>query len=102
MTNRINQALFFLLVMMVFICLSSIAWGFPQQDATANQAQMEMTEGKVEEIVPAPQNIKQATGIYVFIGWIWLCIAVLVYFLRLKVKEADRLFSLAFFSEDKE
>lgn len=58
-------------------------------------------EPKEERVVPSPRDIKERTAIYVFIVWIWLAIIVLVYFLRLKVREADRLFRLKYFTKEK-
>ncbi|MGB8951964.1 MAG: hypothetical protein WCC06_04780 [Candidatus Aminicenantales bacterium] len=55
-----------------------------------------------EEVVSAPKDIKERTAIYVFLGWMWVSIFVLIYFLRLKIKEADRVYRLKFFSENKE
>jgi hypothetical protein len=54
-----------------------------------------------EKIIPAPRNIKESTAIYVFLGWMWLSIAVLIYIIRLKIKEADRLYAIKFFSPEK-
>jgi succinate dehydrogenase / fumarate reductase iron-sulfur subunit len=54
-----------------------------------------------EKIVPSPKDIKESTGIYVFVGWIWLAVFVLVFFLRLKIKEVDRLYRLGYFSGKK-
>jgi hypothetical protein len=51
--------------------------------------------------VPAPQNIKESTAIFVFLGGIWLSVAVLTYLLRLKIKETDRLLGMGYFSSDK-
>ncbi len=65
------------------------------------QIQGDRIEDDVETIVPAPSGIKQATAIYVFLGWIWLSIGILIFFLRLKIKEVDRLYDLGYFSEDK-
>ncbi len=66
------------------------------------KGQGDRVEDDVETIVPAPSGIQQATAIYVFLGWIWLSIGVLIFFLRLKIKEVDRLHKLGFFSEDKD
>ena len=54
-----------------------------------------------EKIIPGPQSIKESMGLYVFIAWLWLAILVLVYFLRLKIKEEDRLLEIRFLSEKK-
>jgi hypothetical protein len=58
-------------------------------------------EGVEEVIVPAPKDQKEAIGIYIFLVWIWLSIFVLIYVLRLKVIETDRIHQLKFFPEDK-
>lgn len=60
--------------------------------------QLKEEEGK---IVPSPKNIKESTAIYVFVAWMWLAIFALIYILRLKIKEADRLHQLGFLSEEK-
>ena len=54
-----------------------------------------------ESVVPAPANIREGTAIYFFIGWMWLSIGVIVYLLRLKIREADRLHSSRYYSPDK-
>lgn len=62
-----------------------------------------LTEAKPQpaSVVPALQNIKEGTAIYVFLGWMWLAIGVLSYLLRLKIKEADRLLASKYYSPDK-
>ncbi len=55
-------------------------------------------ETQPEKIVGGPQNIKERTAVYVFLGWLWVSIGVLVYILRLKIKEIDRLHAIKFFS----
>jgi quinol-cytochrome oxidoreductase complex cytochrome b subunit len=54
-----------------------------------------------ESVVPAPANIRESTAIYVFIGWMWLSIGVLVYLLRLKIKETDRLHFSRYFNPER-
>lgn len=53
------------------------------------------------DIQPGPQDIVEKVGIYVFLVWIWISIVVLIYFLRLKVKEADRLYELKYYDSYK-
>ena len=72
-----------------------------QQAAPPEKAPEMQAQAQSEKIVAAPQNIKEASRIYVFLGWMWVSIAVLIYFLRLKIKEADRLYLIKFFSSDK-
>lgn len=57
-------------------------------------------QAEVEEIVARPKNIKEKTAIYVFLVWLWISIGALIYVLRLKIKEADRIHALKFFSPD--
>jgi predicted secreted protein len=45
---------------------------------------------RTEALQPRPQNIKEKSAIIVFLVWMWLGIAVLLYVLRLKVREVDR------------
>jgi len=91
------MALFLLIVLLHSFVLLKI--DFAQQ---AKQEKTETTQEEVsEKIVPGPQGIKESTGIYVFITWVWLAILVLVYFLRLKIKEVDRLLEIRFLSEKK-
>ena len=73
-----------------------------QEAPSLQQSQEARSETDAEVIVPAPTDIKQATAIYVFLGWIWLSIGVLIFFLRLKIKEVDRLHQLGFFTKDKD
>lgn len=66
-----------------------------------NFAQQVTQEEKEEKIIPSPQNIKESTGIYVFVAWMWIAIFVLIYILRLKIREVDRLLKLGFLSAKK-
>ncbi len=75
--------------------------GFSQQVIPEEESSKIQKEEDQERIVPSPKNIKERTAIYVFLGWMWLSILVLVYFLRLKIKEVDRLFLIKFFSDEK-
>lgn len=63
------------------------------------QAQQEEEGEKV--IHPGPQSIKEQTAIYVFLIWTWSIIIVLIYVLRKKIIEADRLHNLAYFDSPK-
>jgi hypothetical protein len=74
---------------------------FGQEAKPAEQSKALKPEKTPEKIIPSPANIKEATGIYVFLAWMWLSIIVLIYFLRLKIKEVDRLHMLGYFSEKK-
>jgi len=68
-------------------------------------AQQEIEPGPQNEqksvIHPGPQDMVEKIGISVFLAWIWISIVVLIYFLRLKIKEADRLYELRFYETNK-
>ncbi|NOR13347.1 MAG: hypothetical protein GQ545_08845 [Candidatus Aminicenantes bacterium] len=78
------------------LCVSG--WAQPPQQQEEIQA---AKDDASEEIKPAPKDIKEAIGIYVFLGWIWISIFVLIYILCQKIKEADRIYRLKFFSSVK-
>ena len=84
------------------ICLSLLLCvsGWAQQPEPVAKPQIVADETQ-QEIRPAPKDIKEAVGIYVFLGWIWISIFVLVFILRQKIKETDRIYRLKFFSSDK-
>ena len=87
------------LILLSFLRAASPLLG--QETAPPLKAQETQAKAQPEKIVAAPQNIKESSRLYVFLGWMWLAIAILVYFLRLKIKEADRLYDLTFFLQDK-
>ncbi len=67
-----------------------------EQEQSKAQAQAEP-----EKIVAGPKDIKEKTAVYFFVGWLWAAIGVLIYVLRLKIKEVDRLYALKFFTPDR-
>jgi len=71
------------------------------QVAQQQEEQKVQAEVQPEKIVAGPKNIKESTAIYVFLGWLWVSIGVLIYILRLKIKEVDRLHAIKFFSPDR-
>jgi hypothetical protein len=46
--------------------------------------------GQETVLKPEFKNIKEKTGVYAFLAWLWLIIAVLIYVLGEQIKEADR------------
>lgn len=87
-------------VFLFVIFLLGFVFSFGQTGGTADRGDQD--ESEVETIVPGPKDLRQATAIYVFLGWIWLSIGILIFFIRLKIKEVDRLHRLGYFSEDKD
>ena len=84
-----------LVLFIASVCLFSLFF-FIEQAGAQNMPQKEDELG-AEKVVSSPGDIKECTAIYVFVGWMWLSILVIVYFLRLKVREVDRLHRLKLF-----
>lgn len=99
---RMPYYIFVPVVLVGLILLSSIPctpmWAQQYEQSPEPQTETEDTQ---EVIKPAPKDIKEAIGIYVFLGWMWLSIFVLIYILLHKIKEADRIYRLKFFSSEK-
>jgi hypothetical protein len=94
------------LVLATFLFFFFLAWigssyGAGQQEADQILPVEQQEENVPEKIVGAPQDAKQKTGIWVFVAWMWISVLVLIFFLRLKIKEVDRLYRLRFFSAKK-
>jgi hypothetical protein len=91
---------------MLSICILSLLAFFllvfssGKQVIPEKQSQQTQAQQNPEKIIPSPRNIKERTAIYVFIGWIWASIFVLIYILRHKIKESDRIYRYRFFSDD--
>ena len=94
---------FFLAVFLFLLLLSWVGVAYCSSQQGEEQAVTEAPQEKQEpdKIVGAPQDAKQKTGIWVFVVWMWISVVVLIYFLRLKIKEVDRLYRLRFFSAKK-
>lgn len=80
-----------------FIVLFFIGDNFAWQVKIDIQGEKAQVEENPEKIVPSPKDIKEKTAIYVFVAWMWAVIIVLLFILRLKTKEADRLYYLNYF-----
>lgn len=100
-----KRAAFFLFA----IFLLAAVFSFGQDEVSADmavssfqQSPKDQTDEESKTVVPGAADIQQATSIYVFLGWIWLSIGILIFFLRLKIKEVDRLHGLGYFSENKD
>jgi len=98
----------FFLLLACFLALFFLNLGFGQQVVAEEQQAVHerkeaapQTETEEEKIIPSPKNIKEGIAIYAFIVWMWLAIFVLIYILRMKIKEVDRLYRFKFFSTKK-
>jgi len=99
-TSRKSRIQILTIFFLLFVALSCSLYSYPAQQQAEPAAASQM-ENSQEKVHPAPQNIKEKIGIYVFLGWVWLSILVLIYFLKLKIQEADRLYELDFYSDPK-
>ncbi|MFB0566298.1 MAG: hypothetical protein ACETWK_11570 [Candidatus Aminicenantaceae bacterium] len=93
--RRKRQTLYILTAPILYFVLFS-AIGFGQQASIEKNS-----EAEPARITYSPKNIKESTAVYVFLGWIWLAIFVLIYIFRLKIKESDRLLKIQFFPKNK-
>ena len=89
------------LLAVLFLSFFMLGFNFAQQATQSGQEEKTQVSDAQEKIIPSPQNIKESTGIYVFVAWMWLAILVLIYILQLKIKEVDRLLNLRFFPTKK-
>ena len=85
---------FFALFLLIVFCLASLVlkYDYAQQSTpqAKDQAHQADIEKEPEKIIPSPKNIKESTAIYVFLVWTWIGIFVLIYILRLKIKEVGK------------
>jgi len=75
---------------------------FPQEETTPAQPEPEAQGPEMEQVHSGPKDITERIALYVFLGWLWLSILVLIYVLSLKIKESDRLNNLAYFDTEKD
>jgi hypothetical protein len=94
--KKLQMLSIYILSLLAFSLLvfSSDKWVIPEKQSQQIQAQQ-----NPEKIISSPKNIKERTAIYVFIGWMWASIFVLIYILEHKIKESDRIYKYKFFSE---
>ena len=101
MIKSSSRGVVLLFCLSILFCLISSGYGQQALEPPQKVETVEKEPGP-QKIVPAPQNPREKTGIFVFLAWVWLVILVLSYFLRLKIKELDRLYHLDFFPGTKD
>jgi hypothetical protein len=57
-------------------------------------------EKRTELVVPAYSDIRQRSAVIVFYVWLWFSIAILIYFLRQWIKEADRVYKAKYYEPE--
>ena len=55
-----------------------------------------------EIIHPAFADLKEKTAVLVFLVWLWIIVGILVWLLRMKIREADRVHALKFYPDPKD
>ena len=85
-----------ILVLLAFVLLSAASVLAQEVVSEEKNQEAQVEQGKT--IIPSPKDIKEKTAIYVFVGWMWLSIIVLIFILRAKIREVDRLHRIKFFS----
>ena len=67
------------------------AWG---QDAPKAPVEQAAVTAPAQEAAPAPRPPRERMAVYTLLAWVWLSIAALFWLLRLRVREADRVFHM--------
>jgi hypothetical protein len=71
-----------------------------QAKPAAKPAAKKAEATRTEPVVPAYSDIRQRSATPVFYVWLWFSIAVLVYFLRQWIKEADRIYMAKYYEPE--
>ena len=84
------------LALAVFLAVSLTLIGglFAQEPGEAGP-QAGAAGGKIH---PGPKNITEKVEICVFLAWVWGVIFLLIFVLRHKIREMDRLYEIRYFS----
>lgn len=53
-------------------------------------------------LYPAYSSLKEKTAVLVFLVWLWIIVGILVWLLRMKIREADRIHGLKFYPAAKD
>lgn len=79
----------------LFLMVSALFGGLMAQEPEQGIPQVEDAGGKIH---PGPKNVTEKVEICVFLAWVWGVIFLLIFVLRHKVKEMDRLYEIKYFS----
>jgi hypothetical protein len=79
----------------LFLMVSALVGGLYAQQPGETAPQVEGQSGKIH---PGPKNIMEKVEICVFLAWVWGVIFLLIFVLRHKIKEMDRLYEIKYFS----
>jgi hypothetical protein len=91
-----------LALLSLLLILSPVRMAAVQEKAEADTVSVQAEPAAVTDEAPAgivhggPQSLKERWGIGVFLIWMWLSIGFLIYFIRLQIREADRVTDLGY------
>lgn len=75
-------------------CLFATALAALGQDAPTAPVDQAAIKSPVQQAAPAPRPPKERMAVYVLLAWVWFSIVALLGFLRLRIREADRVFRM--------
>jgi hypothetical protein len=106
MKRNLSAALVLLLALAVVLPAVLSAQQAPQtnaaQAAPAKPAAKTKAPAEPVTIHPAYSSLKEKTAVLVFLAWLWVIVGILVWLLRMKIREADRVHGLKFYPAAKD
>lgn len=93
MNGRQRLASVLMVAALLSILLAGVGDARAQDAAKAQPGQAAIATAKGEPAAP-PRPPKEKMGVAVLLSWVWLSIAVLIWMLRLRIREADRVFRM--------
>ena len=94
--NKRQRWLSFLTILALVPCLVAGILEARSQDAPKAPAEQAAVKAPAQETAAAPRPPRERMAVYVLLAWVWVSIAVLFWLLRLRVREADRIFHMGF------
>ena len=90
-----RRSLVYAVLIMALISILALGVGEARsQDKPQAPVKPAVEKAPAQAVVPPMTTTLERTSIYVLLAWIWLSIAVLLWLLRLRVREADRVFHM--------
>lgn len=91
-----RRALVYAVLIMALISILAFGVGEARsQDKPPASVKPAVEKTPAQAVLAAPMTTAlERTSVYVLLAWLWLTIAVLLWLLRLRVREADRVFHM--------
>ena len=90
-----RRSLVYAVLIMALISILALGVGEARsQDKPQASVKPAVEKAPAQAVVAPMTTTLERTSIYVLLAWIWLSIAVLLWLLRLRVREADRVFHM--------